>query len=248
MKITPPTLCPHPRRGNDPKAPQPAAPSCYTLTFIAHTDPFGAARGGCATLSHFRVGFWAPSLSSVQGGLGRRCSTGLKQRTQHPASGVHHIQAGDLIRSRNEAPQRQQHGPTAPRGRRGAGPGAVPGHRRASEERGHLAGVVGQDADGVLGPAAQQAQHGVLLQRDTAAGLSGCSVPPRLLQHRWGNPSRGRHLIPACNRTAADCVSSPPPPGPRFPGAHFPAFSCRMGNVPGRRAGKCESGAETAPR
>lgn len=67
-KITPTPFCPHPCMGNDPKAPQPTAPSCYTLAFIAHTDPVGVGRGGCATLSHFGVGFWAPSLSSVQGG------------------------------------------------------------------------------------------------------------------------------------------------------------------------------------
>lgn len=44
------------------------------------------------------------------------------------------------------------------------------GYKPALEERGHLARVIRQDADGILGPAAEQAQHGVLLRWDKRGG------------------------------------------------------------------------------
>lgn len=150
------------------------------------------------------MGFWAPSLSSVQGGLGRRRSTGLEQRTQHPHPGWRFEQ------EQERDPQHQQRGPTAP---------------RASEERGHLAGVVGQDADGVLGPAAQQAQHGVLLQRDTAAGGSQAARTLPDSSTPLGKPELEPGPAPDPPIAIGPRrIEFHPPLGPHFPGAHFPAF------------------------
>lgn len=186
-----------------------SSPACCTE--LLHTRiycPHGPRWGGTRWLRHpepFRGGFLGP----LPFFSARRDSGGGAARGWSRGRSIH-TQAGGLNRSRNEAPQHQQRGPTAP---------------RASEERGHLAGVVGQDADGVLGPAAQQAQHGVLLQRDTAAGGSQAARTLPDSSTPLGKPEP--ELGPAPDPPIAigpRRIEFHPPLGPHFPGAHFPAF------------------------
>lgn len=84
------------------------------------------------------------------------------------------------------------------------------GYKPALEERGHLAGVIGQDADGILGPAAEQAQHGVLLRWDKRGGTAiavVCHSPTQgtARETRAGAGTRSSIAI----RPGGDLVSSP---------------------------------------
>lgn len=89
----------------------------------------------------------------------------------------------------------------------------IPGHSRGSEERGHLARVVRQDADRILGTATQQAQHGVFLgQGNGGAGKRGGCPSPAPPQ---GNQSRIRYPIPDCNQSQG--ISFPAPAAPPEP-------------------------------
>lgn len=59
----------------------------------------------------------------------------------------------------------------------------IPGYTWGSEQRGHLARVVRQDADGILSTAAEQAQHGIFLgEGKGGAGKRGAATA--LLPHR----------------------------------------------------------------
>lgn len=98
------------------------------------------------------------------------------------------------------------------------------GYKLPSEEWGHLARVVRQDADRVLGAAAQQAQHGVLLEQNTVQeGGSGHAIPSL---HHQRKPELGPTPDPRLQSDRRGLHFTPPPSTLSTTGCPEPIFQC----------------------
>lgn len=75
-------------------------------------------------------------------------------------------------------------------------------------------------------------------ERD-GGGCHSRALPQPHSGHSQRNQSRSRHLILDCNQTWGGSRFVPQDEPHRLPRAHFPAFSCCIGNVPGQE--RCQS-------